>query len=332
MPAAWCWVGTPGASPISSRRRTGLAAIRRSASRSGADARATDDDRRPGRQHQGRVRQDDRSDPSGGGVGQRGHRTALADADRQCSSLEWVRLRPGTAAPITALDWSRSLTAPPKGLDRLVIDARRRDEEERCIRAGRDGRCDRRAGAAIGVRSGLDDGVPGAAERAEGGAQEPQARRGCCATGCARAPAPAARLAQFLAEIEHADLGALPDRAIYNDVAAEGLSIFDLRGGHALPPCNRTGRPCSATSRWTATSAIAQRSRKAEETQGRAPAWLDVSRRYDVDPEPFAYPQRGMDTAFLVLLLLSSLTGVLLCSAPPAHRLLLAVRLKTTPG
>ena len=39
-----------------------------------------------------------------------------------------------------------------------------------------------------------------------------------------------ARLAQFLAEIEHADLGALPDRAIYNDVAAEGLSIFDLAG------------------------------------------------------------------------------------------------------
>jgi len=39
-----------------------------------------------------------------------------------------------------------------------------------------------------------------------------------------------ARLAQFLAETEHADLGALPDRAIYNDVAAEGLSIFDLAG------------------------------------------------------------------------------------------------------
>ena len=29
-----------------------------------------------------------------------GHRTALADADRQRSSLGWARLRPGTAAPI----------------------------------------------------------------------------------------------------------------------------------------------------------------------------------------------------------------------------------------
>ena len=60
-----------------------------------------------------------------------------------------------------------------------------------------------------------------------------------------------ARLAQFLAEIEHADLGALPDRAIYNDVAAEGLSIFDLAGTRP-PRCSRTGRPCSATSRWRA--------------------------------------------------------------------------------
>jgi chromosome partitioning protein len=42
-----------------------------------------------------------------------------------------------------------------------------------------------------------------------------------------------ARLARFLAEIEHADLGALPDRAIYNDVAAAGLSIFDLPGKRA---------------------------------------------------------------------------------------------------
>jgi chromosome partitioning protein len=42
-----------------------------------------------------------------------------------------------------------------------------------------------------------------------------------------------ARLARFLGEIEHADLGALRDRAIYNDVAAEGLSIFDLPGRRA---------------------------------------------------------------------------------------------------
>jgi citrate/tricarballylate utilization protein len=47
------------------------------------------------------------------------------------------------------------------------------------------------------------------------------------------------------------------------------------------------------------------------------------------DPEPFAYPQRAMDVAFLVLLLLSSLTGLLLLllRATPAMGVLLAVHL-----
>ena len=51
-----------------------------------------------------------------------GQRTALADADRQRSSLEWTRLRPGTAPPIAGLDWSKDLARLPKGFDRLVID------------------------------------------------------------------------------------------------------------------------------------------------------------------------------------------------------------------
>ncbi|HEX3208400.1 MAG TPA: hypothetical protein VHQ91_03400, partial [Geminicoccaceae bacterium] len=38
----------------------------------------------------------------------------------------------------------------------------------------------------------------------------------------------AARLLRFLDRLEHQDLGALPDRTIYNEVAADGLSIFDL--------------------------------------------------------------------------------------------------------
>jgi chromosome partitioning protein len=54
---------------------------------------------------------------------QNGQRTALADADRQRSSLAWTRLRPGTAAPIAGLDWSKATEAPPRGIERLVIDA-----------------------------------------------------------------------------------------------------------------------------------------------------------------------------------------------------------------
>jgi chromosome partitioning protein len=43
----------------------------------------------------------------------------------------------------------------------------------------------------------------------------------------------AARLARFLNEIEHQDLGTLTDRTVYNDVAAVGMTIFDLTGKRA---------------------------------------------------------------------------------------------------
>ena len=58
--------------------------------------------------------------------------------------------------------------------------------------------------------------------------------------------------------------------------------------------------------------------------------WL----KRQADPEPFGYPQRGMDVAFLVLLLLSSLTGLLLLllRATPAMGMLLAVHLGVILG
>jgi citrate/tricarballylate utilization protein len=58
--------------------------------------------------------------------------------------------------------------------------------------------------------------------------------------------------------------------------------------------------------------------------------WL----KRQADPEPFAHPQRGMDVAFLVLLFLSSLTGLLLLvlRATPAMGALLAVHLGVILG
>lgn len=52
-----------------------------------------------------------------------GMRTAIADCDRQRSALGWLKRRPEQAAAIAGLDWSKDLGEPPKGLDRLVIDA-----------------------------------------------------------------------------------------------------------------------------------------------------------------------------------------------------------------
>jgi hypothetical protein len=34
--------------------------------------------------------------------------------------------------------------------------------------------------------------------------------------------------------MEHEDLGGLPDRTVYNEVAADGLAIYDLPGKRAL--------------------------------------------------------------------------------------------------
>lgn len=52
-------------------------------------------------------------------------RVALADADRQQSSLGWLERRPDTAARIRGLDWSKAsrIGDRPKKLDWLIIDA-----------------------------------------------------------------------------------------------------------------------------------------------------------------------------------------------------------------
>jgi chromosome partitioning protein len=161
-----------------------------------------------------------------------GHRTALADADRQRSSLEWTRLRPGTAAPIAAIDWSKDVSKPPKGLDRLVIDAPAAMSKQHAFEL-------------VGMADVIVVPVlPSVFDQGSTMAfltrlhQLKAIRKNQKSVGVLRNRVRARtratlRLARFLAEIEHADLGALTDRAIYNDVAAQGLSIFDLAGERA---------------------------------------------------------------------------------------------------
>tara|TARA_R110000772_G_scaffold268571_1_gene396398 strand:- start:127955 stop:128581 length:627 start_codon:yes stop_codon:yes gene_type:complete len=54
---------------------------------------------------------------------QGGLNTALADVDRQKSSLSWLKRRPADLPEITGLDWTKTFKAPPKKVQRLVIDA-----------------------------------------------------------------------------------------------------------------------------------------------------------------------------------------------------------------
>jgi len=53
----------------------------------------------------------------------RGLATALGDCDRQGSSLSWLARRGADLPPVAGLDWAKDIADPPKGLDRLVIDA-----------------------------------------------------------------------------------------------------------------------------------------------------------------------------------------------------------------
>ena len=55
----------------------------------------------------------------------KGYKVALADSDNQKSSLQWLKQRPESANPITALDWRNesSIGEVPKKIDWLIIDA-----------------------------------------------------------------------------------------------------------------------------------------------------------------------------------------------------------------
>lgn len=58
-------------------------------------------------------------------LAQRGDKVALADADAQKSSLQWLRRRPESAHPIIGLDWrnEKSIGDVPKRTEWLIIDA-----------------------------------------------------------------------------------------------------------------------------------------------------------------------------------------------------------------
>src|SRR5277367_2705767 len=51
-----------------------------------------------------------------------GEEVMLADADRQKSALAWAKRRPGTAKPITVVDWTKGPGEVPKKVTRLIID------------------------------------------------------------------------------------------------------------------------------------------------------------------------------------------------------------------
>jgi chromosome partitioning protein len=156
-----------------------------------------------------------------------GLRTALADADRQRSSLAWLRARPGASAPIAPLDWSKSEMSVPEGLHRLIIDsaaASKTSRIEELVRLAdvvivpvQPSPFDETATARFLRR--LDEIKPVRKGRKAvavvGNRMRPRTRA-------------AARLDSFLADCGHVCVARMRDRAIYCEAAASGLSAFDL--------------------------------------------------------------------------------------------------------
>jgi chromosome partitioning protein len=126
--------------------------------------------------------------------------TALADTDRQHSSLDWLVGRPDTAAPIRGLDWSKDIKKPPKGIARLVIDSSaslRMNEVRELVRTA--------DAVIIPVLPSVFD-----------------------------LRATTAFLKNFTDLKPIVDIGWLTDRSLYNEVAWMGLGVFDLRTKPAL--------------------------------------------------------------------------------------------------
>lgn len=163
-----------------------------------------------------------------------GFATGLAEVDRQKSSLSWLRLRDGRGQPITALDWRKDVGAVPADLQRLIIDApanlRMRHVDE-LIRAADlvvvpvlasifDERSTERFLAKLDELKPVRKGRTGIALVAN------RLRPRSKAT---------ARLESFLGRIGQPIAARLSDRAVYGELAVQGLSIFDVEGQPVRP-------------------------------------------------------------------------------------------------
>ncbi len=161
-----------------------------------------------------------------------GLRTGLADCDRQGSSLKWLKLRPDSAAPIDTLDWRKGRDDVPKKMARLVIDAGAGVDSERVRTLLKD--------ADMIVMPVLPSVFDEAAtkrflKKVDELKPIQSGRKPIMIVGNrVRANTRAAReLDDFLARLGHDVVTRLTDRAVYQDVARQGLGIFDL------PPSRR---------------------------------------------------------------------------------------------
>jgi chromosome partitioning protein len=170
-----------------------------------------------------------------------GFATALAEVDRQRSSLAWLKLRDHDRRPITALDWRKEVDTPPDGLQRLIIDApanlRMRHVDELIQEADL---------VVVPVLASIFD--EGSTERFLAKLEElkpiKKGRKSVALVANRLRPRSKAtqRLETFLARIGQPIVARLSDRAVYGELALHGLSIFDV-DGHLVRPVRDEWRP-----------------------------------------------------------------------------------------
>ena len=166
----------------------------------------------------------------------RGERVALADADRQQSSLAWLGRRPQTVGQIRALDWSRAedIGEHPKKLDWLIIDA---------PGALKGSRAEALIAEARAVLTPIQPSIfDEAATRRflEDIEDIKRVRKGKTAVHVIpnriRARSKAAdALGVFLSDQGITPLTWISERAVYADLAAQGQTIFDRRLAYIRP-------------------------------------------------------------------------------------------------
>jgi chromosome partitioning protein len=161
-----------------------------------------------------------------------GQATALADADRQRSSLGWLARRSPQLAGIIGLDWSKEADLPAWRTERLVVDAGPALRNKRIIELVK--------AADLIILPVLPSTFDEAATRrfldrldrigAVAKGRKPVAVVGNRVRSGTRA---AERLEKFFGEIDRPIVARFRDSQFYADAALKGLSLFDTPGRRA---------------------------------------------------------------------------------------------------
>ena len=163
-----------------------------------------------------------------------GFATGLAEVDRQRSSLSWLKLRDGHARPIQGLDWRKQVGEIPPDLRRLVIDApanlRMRHVDDLIGEADL---------VVVPVLASVFDEASTERFLAKLDELKPirKGRKTVALVANRLRPRSKAtqRLESFLERLGQPIAARLGDRAIYGELAVQGLSIFDIDGQQARP-------------------------------------------------------------------------------------------------